>query len=350
MRKLFVAGIAVLLFMGVFSTARVLADPRPAVTSAVPTCQRETVPVSLAPGAAVNQTIAAWVCAIGPVVGKPVQLLVAGYTYDHHYWDPAIDPDRSSWVRSATRAGYVTVSFDRLGSGLSTKPLVTSVSVPTHVWTVHQLISGLRKGKITGSAARKVVLVGHSMGAAIAQSESGIYNDADSLVLTDWLHYPLWVGTPGVVVTSVPAILDPRLASAPLGYLTALQGGHRAVFFSTADADPAMIAYDESVKTYGTPTEEVTIVPTILPTVTLPIRIPVFLGTGQYDSIFCGPLTPCTDARTVKSREQLYFSVPITTFVLPGAGHSADLHRNAPLLFSAVNQWLASAHSDPGRR
>jgi pimeloyl-ACP methyl ester carboxylesterase len=343
MRKLFVAGIAAVLFLGVFASAQVLADIKPS-------CRQESVPVSLAPGTTANQRIAAWICAIGPVAGKPVQLLIPGYTYDHHYWDPAIEPDRYSWVRSATEAGYATVSIDRLGTGLSSKPLVAAVTVPTHVWTVHQLISGLRNGKITGAKAAKVVLVGHSMGAAIAQSESGIYNDADSVVLTDWLHLPLWVGTPGVVVTSVPAILEPRLANGPLGYLTSIKGGHKEVFFSAADADPAMIAYDESVKTFGTPTEEVTIVPTILPTVTLPIRIPVFLATGENDSIFCGPLTPCTDAKTVKNREQLFFSVPLTTFVLPGAGHSVDLHRNALALFGAVNQWLASPHNDPARR
>lgn len=332
MRKILVAALSVVLLVGILGGTQALADTL--------NCERKNVPVSLSSGGAKNQLIAGWVCAAGPVAGKPVQLLVPGYTYDHHYWDPAFQPARYSWVRNATKAGYVTVAIDRLGTGQSSKPLVTAVSVPTHVWTVHQLIGDLRSGSLTGSKAKKVILVGHSMGAAIAQTESGKYNDADAVVLTDWLHTPLWLGTPGVVVTSVPAILEPRLSNAPLGYLTSIKGGHEAVFFDRADADPAAIAYDESVKTYGTPTEEVTIVATILPTVTLPIRIPVFLATGENDSIFCGPLTPCPDAKTVKDREQLFFSVPITTYVLPGAGHSVNLHRNAPALFAAVDQWL----------
>ncbi|WP_163512904.1 alpha/beta hydrolase [Fodinicola acaciae] len=334
MRKILVAALSFVLLVGVFGGARALADSL--------SCQRKNVAVSLSAGGAENQRIAAWICAVGPVAGKPVQLLVPGYTYDHHYWDPAFQPDRYSWVRAATGAGYATVAIDRLGTGESSKPAVTAVTVPTHVWTVHQLIGDLRSGLLTGSKPKKVVLVGHSMGAAIAQTESGRYNDADAVVLTDWLHTPLWLGTPGVVVTSVPAVLEPRLVGAPPGYLTSIKGGHRSVFFSSADADPAMIAYDEAVKTYGTPTEEVTIVATILPTVTLPIRIPVFLATGENDSIFCGPATPCPDAATVKARERLFFGVPITTYVLPGAGHSANLHRNAPALFAAVNRWLAS--------
>ncbi|MQA83674.1 MAG: alpha/beta fold hydrolase [Streptosporangiales bacterium] len=292
-------------------------------------------------GCAGRSAVVGWLCSIGPAAGKTLQLLVPGYTYDHSYWDFGHRPDRYSYIRSATRAGYATFSFDRLGAGRSSRPPALQVDVPTHAWTVHQLVTSLRAGRFGGSAFDKIALVGHSMGAAIAQVEASTYRDVDAVVLSDWLHTPLWRGTPQVPISSIPAQHDARFTDTPLGYVTTAPGTRRLIFYS-GNVEDEVVAHDEATKQTGTLGEEHSVVPTVLPHVTRGIRAPVLLATGEHDALFCGPVSPCTDAATVRSREVGFFSSQacLTTYVLPGAGHNINLHRNSRDWLGEASRWI----------
>lgn len=46
----------------------------------------------------------------GPTQGRPLMILVSGFSYDHQYWDPAVGDGKYSFVDAANRAGYATLN------------------------------------------------------------------------------------------------------------------------------------------------------------------------------------------------------------------------------------------------
>ncbi|TMM08371.1 MAG: hypothetical protein E6G05_01450 [Actinobacteria bacterium] len=64
----------------------------------------------------------------------------------------------------------------------------------------------------------------------------------------------------------------------------------------------------------------------------LRIDVPVLLGVGEKDFAFWGFLSrDCSSAEALRKQEAPYFAPAVkpSTFVLPGAGHSIALHKNA---------------------
>jgi pimeloyl-ACP methyl ester carboxylesterase len=140
-------------------------------------------------------------------------------------------------------------------------------------------------------------------------------------------------------------ILDPQLryrGSDP-GYFTT-RPGFRPVFYETSDADPQVIATDDATKdqlsilgfglvlTFGDEGPA-----------SLLINVPVLLGVGEKDFAFCGFLSrDCSSAETLWRQEAPYFApaAKLSTFVLPGAGHSIALHKNADEYREATIAWL----------
>jgi hypothetical protein len=45
-----------------------------------------------------------------------------GAHYDSRYWDPKLDPENSSYIEAALKAGYSIFTYDRLGAGQSDHP------------------------------------------------------------------------------------------------------------------------------------------------------------------------------------------------------------------------------------
>lgn len=83
----------------------------------------------------------------------------------------------------------------------------------------------------------------------------------------------------------------------------------------------------------------------VLPT-TYGIDVPVFNAVGTNDVLFCGvpALRDCSNANALRAREALYYrpEAQLETHVLPGAGHSLALHRNANAYRDATRAWLSS--------
>src|SRR5262245_28984904 len=42
----------------------------------------------------------------GPTEGRPLMILVSGFSYDHTYWDPPVGSGQYSFVDAANKAGY----------------------------------------------------------------------------------------------------------------------------------------------------------------------------------------------------------------------------------------------------
>jgi pimeloyl-ACP methyl ester carboxylesterase len=322
--------------------------PGRAVAAQVPAagqCAAVTLPAALAPGAAADQTLAGTLCqpsdpGRGPLT---VDVLTSGATYNQSYWDWPQDPSLYSYVDKTLRAGRATFAYDRAGTGASSHPPGTAVTLAADAYELHQAVAWLR-----AQGYAQVNSVGHSLGSIIAIAESAAYNDVDRLVLTGFLHAP----NPGyahLISFLYPAALDPQFAGAGLrpGYLTSAPGS-RGVFYSSA-ADPAVIAYDEQHKDtvttgeIGGALEQIETPPPL--NVSDTISVPVLLIVGQQDKLMCGgPVPDCADPDSVRAAEAPYYrsAASLTVQTVPDTGHDLALHPSADQSFTLINRWLVS--------
>ncbi|HKQ73089.1 MAG TPA: alpha/beta hydrolase [Blastocatellia bacterium] len=297
-------------------------------------CQEVRLPVSLQEGQPGNYEVVGKLCFKGN--GKKVaHLLLHGATYSNAYWDFPLLPQFYSYVRSLTNAGYATLNIDRIGIGASSRPPADQVTIQANAFVVHQLVQALRDGRI-GSFS-KVILVGHSLGSGIALSAQAQYGDANGLILTGFLHAmgPGFAEIPNMIY---PAQLDPRFASQnlPDGYFTTIPGT-RPGFYYTPVADPNVIDRDEQTKETITLGEINTFPPLVLsPVDAQSIHVPVLYVIGNRDNVFCTP-PQCSEAQI----ESSYYpgDAHVEVRVLPGTGHSLNLHFTAPAFFAIAREW-----------
>lgn len=321
-------------------TAGVCLLPAPAPAGAAQVaCQDMRVPVSLL---GTTQTMYGKLCA--PEGAKTVQVLVPGGTYNSSYWDIGYAPETHSYRLAMNNAGFATLAIDRLGTGKSSKPLSLLVTATAQANAVHQVIQKLRP------RFEKVIVGGHSIGAAMAMIEAGTFHDVDGVLITDMTHRMNLVTVAPVLAHMIPAPLDPKLGSRglDLGYLTTSPGTRFSAFHSPGPYDAAAIADDESTKDVFAVTEAVDTL--LLTNVVLPasrlINVPVMLVVGIGDSHFCGaPLgSDCSSAKALYRSEAPFFSAApqLRTFVLNGYGHAINYAPNAPDYYQVVATW---AHS-----
>jgi pimeloyl-ACP methyl ester carboxylesterase len=362
MRRLSLSLAIVLVTMGVLPAG--CAAPRLALAEpATAACAEYSVPVNLSDTDPTTYRVVGWLCRGRADAGhaQAVQLLVSGLTYDHTYWDTKYDPETYSYVRTANNHGYSTFNIDRLGVGQSDRPPADRLTLQAHARTVAQVVAQLRSGAIGGVAFATVVGVGHSMGAGILQYEAGTVTDKakvpDYLMLTGFLSKadPTVVAAIGAAL--YPAQDDPDFASAglPAGYLTTRPGSRGGLFYSTGDVDPAIIAVDETVKQTSTLAERTTLGAARDTKVTRAIRVPILMTVGQSDNLACDVALglSCDNPAALVAREAANFSAQacLSAYVVPGAGHAFNLHRNARQAYDVGNAWLdtytsPTAHKD----
>lgn len=321
--------------------AGVVVVPRPAAADTPPQCQAVTRTVTLSDVDLEQYRMAGWLCWRGTLTQTTVQVLVHGLTYDHHYWDfPTAWPSQS-YVAAATAGGYATFAIDRIGDGISDRPLDASVlTTESAAHTLYQVVEALRTGAIGGTAFGKVVTVGHSFGSQVVAYEAGKYHDVDGVILSGSLHQTTTGTFTTVLPQFYPAQSDAKFgATTPVGYLTTIPGSRGLIFYDAADAAPAVVTEDEQLKQTATDGEVATITNGDL--VTGDIAVPVLLAVGQFDALFCDRSHSCADSQAVLAREAGDFSAQacLEAYVLPGSGHSMNLHVNAGDWFSAALTW-----------
>lgn len=317
----------------------VVVPAAPAHASAPLRCQAARVPVTVS---LVPYQIAGTACWRNLPTGKPVEILVPGFTYDSTYWNFPYQPDRYSYVAAATLAGYVTFDIDPLGAGASSHPLSALLTGQVYANVLHQVVSYVR----ATYPASRVVTVGHSAGSGQVIEEAADYGDVDGVILTGLLHVPDATDLP-FFASFHPAILDPAFALSGLdpGYLTTQPGTRGSDFYNMSVADPVVIATDESTKSTGSAPLLATGDTAFLPTTSQAIRVPVLLAVGQNDSSFCDATLAqsCDSSASVLAREASDYSAAacLDAYVLPNSGHDINLHPNAAQWFAYANDWMA---------
>jgi pimeloyl-ACP methyl ester carboxylesterase len=319
------------------------------------TCTQYSVPVTISPTDTTTYQLSGRLCSpriSGQVTPAAVEVLVPGSTYDHNYWNIGYQPSTYSYVWAATTRGYSTFNIDRLGTGTSSKPVASLLTVQNHAYVLQQIVLKLRDGQIGSTAFSTVIAVGHSLGAGIVQYEAGTATNAkavpDYIVLTDFTHDVNVAGRAAVQATYYPAVNDPKFAKAglPADYLTTMPGTRDDSFYYTPNADSGVIAVDEDTKSTGTGSELSTMAAARDPGVTQVIDKPVLEVVGQYDKIDCNASAglSCDTAADLKTREAPYFTSKacLQTYVEPNGGHDTALHLNAPAFFAFVHSWLDS--------
>src|SRR5579863_8856968 len=163
--------LAALAFIGV------IIAPAPAkAASDMGSCQPFYVPVALVEGQPLQYTIYSELCNPTSGPSQAIQLLVPGGSYGHIYWDFPYEPETYSYVHAANAAGYSTLNIDRIGTGLSSHPLL-NVTMGTNAYVIHELVQALLAGQIGNQVFSRVLLVGHSLGSVAAWIEAGTYHD-----------------------------------------------------------------------------------------------------------------------------------------------------------------------------
>jgi pimeloyl-ACP methyl ester carboxylesterase len=307
-------------------------------------CEEVLFPVALAPGQPEDFTVVTELCSRGPIANKTIQVLVHGATYDHFYWDWPFLPATYSWVRAATAEGYATLNMDRLGHGQSTRVSDGSIlDLPAGAFAVHQIIQELRSGDLVTEEfgrvrARRVLLVGESIGGYLAWLEAGTYHDVDGLIVASAAH-GFGPGFDLVIQNTVPVETDPLLAPRgfPPNYFTTRIGTRGLLFYYEPNTNPINIFLDELLKqtiTIGESLSAVAAAP-----VSQQVNVPTLIVVGDFDFLFCSPPS-CTASGSIDDEPDNFGPGSCAELeIVPNAGHNLNLHRNAPEVFDLVHAW-----------
>lgn len=265
-----------------------------------------------------------------------VLLALHGLSYGKWAWDFPLQPATYSTARALAAQGYALLAIDRLGYGSSDHPNGYTLTTESYADMTAQMIRALRSGQYEGGPAFvNVGLMGHSAGAEIVELTAGLYPDlADVLipgayqhaidgVSSEWLLRE-WI--PGDVVRSFESDYEE------------FEQGYRAqdmYNLSVADgvADPAIVAKDDELANLTPSGEIMTISEQPSRYVIGSITAPVLLVLAAKDALF-----PSSNA----GAELALFSgsSDTTLYVVPLAGHTYPLHKNAPQTNAVIAGWL----------
>lgn len=257
----------------------------------------------------------------GATQGRPLMILLPGFSYDHTYWDPPVGNGKYSFVDAANAAGYATLNLDRLGTGTSDKPPADLTSIQDQADELHQIIQSIKSGALSSYGFSKIVLVGHSLGSGIAQTEAGTYHDADALVLTGFRHEVNPAGAGEFANAIHPAVGQPD------GYLTF---DNRSFLFDSCNTSPKILAWDASHIGTGT-AAELNFGFALDPARSVGITAPVLEVVGDHDLLFQ------TDPSTFAAERAFYpNSSDFEQLVVKNAGHDVTLSQNAHQTFAQI--------------
>jgi pimeloyl-ACP methyl ester carboxylesterase len=314
-------------------------NPHPSPSGAL--CRDYFFPVTISPEATSHYKVFGRLCANRATADDTLLVLLHGGSYNSTFWDWPVEPERYSFVKAATQAGFSTLNIDRLGYGHSDHPFSLPVDFQSNAWVTHQIARHLRRGAV-GSFG-KLVLAGHSMGGFTAVITAGTYpDDFDGLIVEDAAHNINWVTVSQVVGNFYPAEFDAKFRGRdyPPGFTTTRPNSRAEFLYYKPGSDADIWASDEEHKDTINAGEWATLAASAqTPAPADRIRIPVLMVFGDEDNFYC--LAKCSDAGSAAQLEQRYFpqAACYDLYIQPRAGHSAGLHRSAPQLFNAVVDW-----------
>lgn len=223
---------------------------------------------------------------------------------------------------------------------------------------LHDVVTALRRGDVTGHPFEQVVYVGHSVGSIVGWVEASTYRDVDAVVLTGMTHHLKRTAVVTISQVFYPASQDPAFRDSGLdpGYLTTKPGTLGGFFYYEGGAEPDVVALDEMTEDTMASAEARESLSLILspPAATAPSRgitAPTLLVMGTKDDPFCGPPdgVDCTSREALLEAEAPYYSpqAGLEVLTIPETGHNIQPHRHAAEATHEILEWLAS-HSKPG--
>jgi pimeloyl-ACP methyl ester carboxylesterase len=292
----------------------------------------------------------------------PAIVLVHGIASSTQNWDYT---PHWSVARSLARAGYVVISYDRLGYAKSSYfdhpggGLTLTTAVQRDL--LHQLIGEVKSGHYATShggdcsapkrpstlRSRTVAIIGHSAGGWIVAGYPGKYHDVAAMVQADITggaplatgpdthitvdpnhpDYLVFFGTsqdcrtfdiypPGEVPSVARIACTPPFVDSPLGELSNGQ----------SSAIPEIYA------------ENMTLIKQIGPS------IPVLLTSGDHD-VIVPPATAKADLAFYRAN----CGCDVSQLILPNTGHLFMAHRSLPIWVHHVVHWLRRHGVSPRR-
>jgi pimeloyl-ACP methyl ester carboxylesterase len=252
---------------------------------------------------------------------------------------------RDSWVDYASKEGYATISYDRLGSGQSFRADPSlEVQFNLQAEIAHEIAKLLRNGVVGGKQFSKVVYIGHSLGSMVGTIATQRHtDDFDAVVLTGWSSTVVEGFVKIAVGLPIPAALVNPVKWGDLhpGYLAFTgQDIQRKNFYGPEGSfDPAVENHDwenrdtAALGEFLTTFEGMTLSPYVKP---------VQVIIGEFDYLLC-PSGKCANGSTnVPGNARSVFpnSSNFTTFIVPGTGHSLNLHYSAVETFRVAHDFL----------
>ncbi|KAK4539288.1 hypothetical protein LTR36_000814 [Oleoguttula mirabilis] len=277
-----------------------------------------------------------------------VQVLSHGLGFGKEYWSWGGAESQYSYVRAATAAGFATLSYDRIGNGLSSNPDPYTIQQgPIELAILAALTGKLRNGTIDSCVPkpkRKVYHIGHSFGSFLTNGLAAAYPTlSDGIVLTGYSTNLTWqtellisMGFHLARENQPARFGDRSTGSVVPGDELAIQ----FIFFTYPYFDPA-VAVAANAGKYPFSIGEI-LTTAILPQNATSFTGPVLVITGDADTIFCG-----ADCYGILEQSAPFFPAakPFQTYVQPHMGHGMNLHYNASGFYGVVTKFLEDASS-----
>lgn len=291
-----------------------------------------------------------------PTAKTPVIVLVHGVSPDHRYWD--LRPDFSV-ARNLARAGYLVISYDRLGWGRSPyhragggRLLTLSGArdmlheVVTHVHEGSYAAAGrggcAAPGRPVGLASDKVVIIGNSAGGGIVNGYAGTYRDVAAVIPIGWSNHGFSADLTAYFATWMPGATLSEYAT----FLPDEASCTRFVLYVPGMA-PGFERFCANGYGDAAPIGETTFLPNLiaenlLSISSVPDGLPILNVWADHDAAFDSTNQTLEDT-ALRDLTHADFE----SWTQTDAGHAPAVHRTMPTFTAKVINWLTSKGLGP---
>lgn len=198
--------------------------------------------------------------------GSVLQVMTHGIGFDRTYWDfPAQDYKYSYVARAVDDYGYSTLTWDRLGVGMSSHgETINEIQLFLEIAALKELTTMLAEGTVCNKAPayNKIVHLGHSFGSAMTYGLVKSYPEISAgIILTGFSQVAEYMGHFALGGNFMPVKELPLLKGKyHKGYVAA--GSKMAMqqnFFGPGDFDPEILDYLHKHAQPNTPGEIITV-------------------------------------------------------------------------------------------
>ncbi|KAF2651551.1 alpha/beta-hydrolase [Lophiostoma macrostomum CBS 122681] len=288
--------------------------------------------------------------------GKEDNVIVAthGGGYDRRYWASSFQPEKYNFVQAALGAGYSVFYYDRIGIGRSQRISGFDSQIAAQARVLNSLLQSVHAGTYTPKiTAKKVVVVGHSIGSFITNAAMAVAPELADVAILTGMGYPS-ASDPakgfssyvfsffGVrIAAQLPADRAPQFASTyDTGY-TAFGDMYRHIesFFHHPDYDYEAAEYAQSITAPNSATELTSVAAVSL--VAPGFKGKVLITSGNFDLLICNG--NCTDTYAMGNQDIVFPGTKPDTYVHPGAGHGVNFGHNATGFYDHILRYIDSS-------